>query len=254
MTSEASNGGGTIAAVPQQAMVLAAGLGTRMRPLTDTTPKPLIEVAGRSLLDRTLDTLASAGVARAVVNGHHLADQIEAHLAAHDRGPTLAFSDERAMLLDSGGGVSHALPLLNDGPLLVANSDTFWVEDEPRALAAMAATRCDDDDVVLLLARREEAVGFAGAGDFMRGPDGTLTRRGDAPNAPYVYAGALLAHTHHFADPPDAVWSLNRLFDAAIAEGRLRGAVLDGLWLHVGTPEAIGEAEAALAAFVRDSR
>ena len=233
-------------------MVLAAGLGTRMRPLTDSVPKPLIEVGGRTLLDRTLDTLAGGGVERAVVNAHHLADQIERHAANRAGLPAVAVSDERERLLDSGGGVTRALPLLHDGPLLVANADTFFVEDRPAAIAAMA-TVWQPGDVVLLVVRHDRAVGFEGAGDFFLGADGLLTRRGTAAGAPFVFAGLTLAHTRDFSIGPEepAVWSLNRLFDRAIAAGRLRGVVLDGLWLHVGTPDAIATAEAALRAFGR---
>ncbi len=233
----------------RQAMVLAAGLGTRMRPLTDTCPKPLIEVAGRTLLDRTLDTLEAGGVERIAVNAHYMADRIDAHLAARPS-PDIVVSDERAALLDSGGGVKKALPLLSDEALIVANSDTFWrdrTEDTVRQLSR--SWNPDEMDMLLLLVPHADAVGFDGAGDFFRADDGRLTRRGTAGTAPLIYAGALVTTPAFVGAVPDAAFSLNRLFDQAAAAGRLFGHVLDGLWLHVGTPGAIAEAEAALAAF-----
>ena len=229
---------------PNTVMVLAAGLGTRMRPLTETTPKPLIEVAGATLLDHALAAAKDAGITRAVVNVHYLADQIEDHLATLDI-ETLV-SDERARLLDSGGGIAYALPLIGTDPFLILNADTFWREPAaPGNLDAMAAHLDDDADIVLMLVPHERAVGFAGRGDFFL-DDRRLRRRGEADAAPYIYAGAILARPHLFEGYPET-FSLNAVFDKAIASGRARGTVMDGLWLHVGTPDAIGEAEAALA-------
>ena len=229
-------------------MVLAAGLGTRMRPITDHTPKPLVDVAGRSLLDRAFDALTSAGVERAVVNVHHLAHLIEEHL---ENRSDLAFtvSDEREALLDSGGGVARALPHLDD-PFFVLNADTFWVEGpgEP-SLLRMAAAMDDTTDIVMLLVPHERAVGFAGRGDFSMVEDARLERRGERDHAPFVYAGALLMRRSVFADAPAGTFSLNLLFDRVITAGRLKGVVMNGLWLHVGTPDAIEEAEAALEAW-----
>ena len=233
--------------MPTTAMVLAAGLGTRMRPITDHTPKPLVEVAGRSLLDRALDALAASGVERAVVNVHHLAHRIEEHLATRS---DLAFavSDEREALLDSGGGVARALPHLDD-PFFVLNADTFWVEGSEPSLPRMAGALDETADIVMLLVPHERAVGFAGRGDFFMDEAGRLERRGERDRAPFVYAGALLMRRSTFTDAPAGAFSLNLLFDRAIASGRLKGVVMDGLWLHVGTPDAIGEAEAALEAW-----
>ncbi len=233
----------------RQAMVLAAGLGTRMRPLTDTRPKPLIEVAGRSLLDRTLDTLEAGGITRIAVNAHYLADQIERHVSSRPS-PDIVVSDERDKLLDSGGGVKKALPLLADEALIVANSDTFWRDRDDNTVRQLGRVwNPDMMDMLLLLVPHADAVGFDGAGDFFRDEDGRLTRRGEALTAPLIYAGALVTTPAIIAAVPEQAFSLNRLFDDAVAANRLFGHVLNGLWLHVGTPAAIGEAEAALIAF-----
>lgn len=230
---------------PHSAMILAAGLGTRMRPLTLDRPKPLVEVAGRTLLDRALDAARAAGVGRAVVNVHYLADQIENHLETCDMETFV--SDERDVLMDSGGGVVRAMPHLGDDPFFILNSDTFWRESHPpAALRAMSDLLDDAADMVLLLARREDAVGFDGRGDFHL-DEGRPRRRGDDPTAPFVYAGAILARPAVFADAPSGPFSLNLTFDEAIGTGRMRAHVLDGLWLHVGTPQAIPLAEEALA-------
>ena len=233
----------------RQAMVLAAGLGTRMRPLTDTCPKPLIEVAGRTLLDRTLDALQAGGVEHVAVNAHYMADQIETYLAGRTS-PATVISDERERLLDSGGGVKRALPLLADEALIVANSDTFW-RDRGEDTVHQLSRAWDPDtmDMLLLLVPHADAIGFDGAGDFFRDDDGRLTRRGTASSAPLIYAGALVTTPTFSASVPDETFSLNRLFDQAGATERLFGHVLDGLWLHVGTPAAIGEAEEALTTF-----
>lgn len=231
-----------------RAMVLAAGLGQRMRPITDTLPKPLVAIAGRTMLDHALDRLADAGVERAVVNVHHLAGQIEAHLAARTR-PAITISDERGLLLETGGGVRKALPLLGEAPFFHVNSDSLWSEAGTRNLLAMAgAWRPDAMDILLLLAAREDAVGFDGAGDFTCDAEGRLSRRGAAAGAPWVYAGVAIMKPALFADTPEGPFSLNLLFDRAIAAGRLFGHALVGRWLHVGTPDAIAPAEAAFAA------
>lgn len=230
------------------AMVLAAGLGTRMRPITDRIPKPLVEVAGKTLLDHVLDPLAEAGVRRAVVNVHHLADQIEAAVAGRSA-PAVVISDERAQILDSGGGVTRALPHLGE-TFLLRNADSFWTDRAASNLSRMiAAFDPARMDTLLLLAAMEASVGFDGAGDFFLGADGRLTRRGGADRAPYAYAGAAIMRKADFAGRADGeVFSLNALWNASLAAGRLHGLVLDGLWLHVGTPEAIGEAERAISA------
>ncbi|MDP3407530.1 MAG: nucleotidyltransferase family protein [Bosea sp. (in: a-proteobacteria)] len=229
-------------------MVLAAGLGKRMRPITDTLPKPLVAIGGKPMLDHALDRLAQAGVEEAVVNVHHLADQIEAHLAGRAK-PRVTISDERALLLETGGGVKKALPLLGHEPFFHVNSDSLWSETGGSAMQAMAqAWDARRMDMLLLLARREGSIGFDGRGDFFLDAHGLLTRRGSADSAPYVYAGVAIMKPDLFADTPEGPFSLNLLFDRAIAAGRLHGIVLDGQWLHVGTPDAIAPAEAAFAA------
>lgn len=229
------------------AMVLAAGLGSRMRPITDRIPKPLVAVAGKTLLDHVLDPLAEAGVTRAVVNVHHLADQIEAAVAGRSR-PAVVISDERKAILDSGGGVARALPHLGE-TFLIRNADSFWTDSGPSNLTRMIeAFDPARMDTLLLLAILEGSVGFDGAGDFFRDADGRLTRRGEAPRAPFAYAGAAIMRKADFAGRGDGeVFSLNALWNASLAQGRLFGLVLDGLWLHVGTPDAIGAAERAIA-------
>ncbi|MGK2285223.1 nucleotidyltransferase family protein [Pedomonas sp. V897] len=236
-----------MAAVPATGMVLAAGLGTRMRPLTDTRPKPLIEVAGRTLLDRALDNFEAAGVGTIVVNVHYLADQIEARLAARAAEGGAAryvISDERDELLETGGGVARALPLLGEAdPLLVANADNLWRDGRENTIARLAAAWDPARmDALLLLIDREEAKGYDGAGDFHREPSGRLHRRGHDLTANYVFSGVQLLSRRLFADVPQGPFSLNLLYNRALAAERLYGLVHDGLWHHVGTPEAVDEA------------
>lgn len=231
---------------PDAAMVLAAGMGTRMRPLTDTRPKPLVELGGRALLDHVLDRLADAGIARAVVNVHYRAEQIETHLAGRAR-PQILISDEREEILDTGGGVFKALGLLGPGSFFVHNSDSVWIEDASPALVAMAAAWDEEKmDALLLLAPAERSIGFAGAGDFVMEDDGRLARRGTRETAPYIFAGVSIAHPRLLEGSPEGPFSLNKPWDEAIAAARLYGLRLEGLWMHVGTPEALSEAEALL--------
>ena len=232
---------------PTTAMVLAAGLGTRMRPLTDDRPKALVELAGRSLIDHVLDRLGDAGVARAVVNVHWFADRLEAHLAARGRGPAIVISDERTELLETGGGLKKAAPLLGPDPVYVANIDSVWT-DRGDALGDLA--RLWDParmDAVLLLARREGSIGFEGGGDFFLADDGRLTFRGDAPAAPFAYMGVHITRPDYADAGPDGAFSLSPLWRASSAAGRLYGCVLDGDWMHVGDPQARDAAEAKLA-------
>ena len=236
-----------MAAVPATGMVLAAGLGTRMPPLTDARPKPLIEVAGRTLLDRALDNFEAAGVGTIVVNVHYLADQIEARLAARAAEGGAAryvISDERDELLETGGGVARALPLLGEAdPLLVANADNLWRDGRENTIARLAAAWDPARmDALLLLIDREEAKGYDGAGDFHREPSGRLHRRGHDLTANYVFSGVQLLSRRLFADVPQGPFSLNLLYNRALAAERLYGLVHDGLWHHVGTPEAVAEA------------
>jgi len=232
---------------PKTAMVLAAGLGKRMRPLSATTPKPLVEVAGRSLIDHCLAGLVAAGVESAVVNVHYLADLVEAHLKR--RAPLkVSVSDERAQLLDTGGGIRRALPHLGDRPFYLRNSDSFWIEGARPNLVRLAE-HFDEArmDALLLVAATVASVGYTGRGDFFLDREGTLKRRAERTIAPFVYAGAAILSPRLFEGAPDGPFSLNLLFDRAIEAGRLFGIRLDGVWLNVETPASIALAEAAIA-------
>ncbi len=232
---------------PTTAMVLAAGLGTRMRPLTDDRPKALVEVGGRALIDHVLDRLSEAGVQRAVVNVHWFADRLQAHLAARSGGPDIVISDERAELLETGGGLKKARALLGDEPVFVANIDSVWL-DRGDALGDLVRLWDPDRmDVALLLARREGAIGFEGDGDFFIADDGRLTFRGQAPSAPVAYMGVHICRPGYVADGPDGAFSLADLWRRSAAAGRLYGCILDGDWMHVGDPQARTETEARLA-------
>ena len=232
---------------PKTAMVLAAGLGTRMRPLTDDRPKALVEVAGRALIDHVLDRLADAGVETAVVNVHWFADRLEAHLAARGRGPRILISDERAELLETGGGLKKARPLLGDAPVFVANIDSVWIDRGDALTDLIRLWNPDMMDAVLLLARREGSIGFEGDGDFFLAEDGKLTFRGDAPSAPFAYMGVHITRPGYADQGPDGPFSLSPLWRKSAAEGRLSGCVLDGEWMHVGAPQARDQAEVTLA-------
>ena len=233
---------------PHRAMVLAAGRGERMRPITDTMPKPLVKVGGKTLLDHTLDRLAAANVELAVVNVHYLADQIERHLAGR-RKPTIVISDERAELLDTGGGVVKALAHLGDAPFFHINADTIWIDGVKPNLDRLA--RNFDParmDALLLLAPTAESIGYDGRGDFAMTPDGSLRRCGEREIVPFVYAGAAILSPTLFTGAPTGAFSLTPLFDRAADAGRLHGLRLEGLWMHVGTADAIAAAEAAIVA------
>jgi MurNAc alpha-1-phosphate uridylyltransferase len=213
---------------PDTAMVLAAGLGIRMRPITATKPKPLIEVAGKPLLDWGLDSLAEVGVAKAVVNVHYLPEQIVAHVSRRQK-PSIIISDESEALLDSAGGIVKALPELGPKPFYVINADTFWVDEAESNLARLAAAwDASKMDMLLMLADLRSATGHSGGTDFLAAPDGRLSRG--------IFAGAAI--TKH---------SLNLYFDRAIAAGRLFGLRMNGSWITVGTPDALAPAEAAVA-------
>jgi len=233
--------------IPKKAMVLAAGLGKRMRPLTEKMPKPLIEVCGKTLLDHGLDALVRAGVEEAIINVHYHADQIEAHVASR-KDLKVTISDERDMLLDSGGGIVKALPQLGTNPFYLINADSFWIEGFQPNLVRMAKLwNAHEMDMLLLLSGMATAVGFGSKGDFHMDPDGRLMRRGEGHVAPFAYSGAAILDPKIFADAPQGKFSLNKQFDTAIENERLFGMRLEGLWLHVGTPEAIIEAEDAIA-------
>ncbi|MFN3558347.1 MAG: N-acetylmuramate alpha-1-phosphate uridylyltransferase MurU [Brevundimonas sp.] len=232
---------------PKTAMVLAAGLGTRMRPLTNDRPKALVEVAGRALIDHVLDRLAGAGVETAVVNVHWFADRLESHLAARGRGPEIVISDERETLLETGGGLKKAAPLLGNDPVFVANIDSVWV-DRGDALNQLARLwNPSIMDAALLLARREGSIGFEGDGDVFLAEDGRLTFRGEAASAPFAYMGVHICKPDYVADGPEGAFSLSPFWRRSAAEGRLYGCVLDGDWMHVGDPQARDAAEAKLA-------
>ncbi|MCB4803305.1 MurNAc alpha-1-phosphate uridylyltransferase [Methylobacterium brachiatum] len=234
------------------AFVLAAGLGKRMRPVTATVPKPLVEVAGKALLDHALDRAAEAGIETAIVNVHYLPDLIEGHLARRTGGPAIQVSDERAALLETGGGIRKALPLLGDAPFVVLNSDSFWLEGPaPNLRRLIDAWDPARMDALLLVAPTATSLGYDGAGDFVMDADGRLERRGEREVAPFIYAGVAILQPGLFADTPEGAFSLNLLFDRAIAAGRLSGMRLDGQWLHVGTPDAIRAAEERVQASAR---
>ena len=228
---------------PRSAMVLAGGFGKRMLPLTQDKPKPMVELKGRPLVDHVLDRLATAGVARAVVNVHYCADKLEAHVK-HRARPEIVISDERQQLLDTGGGVVRALPMLGAEPFLIHNSDSVWIEGVGSNLERLfAGWDPDAMDSLMLLATAATSLGYDGPGDFVMDKDGRLSRRGEREMAPFVFAGVSIAHPRMFEGAPEGPFSMNRLWDRAIDSGRLYGIRLDGLWMHVGTPEALSEAE-----------
>ena len=234
--------------LPNTAMIMAAGLGTRMLPLTATTPKPLIEVAGTTLLDHVLDLLRDAGVGRIVVNVHYLADQIEAHLAVHASDFDVKISDERQLLRDTGGGLIQALPLLGDDPFFCVNADNWFVGEGQNALVRMAdAWDPEAMDVLMLVVPFEHAGNTQGQGDFDLDATGRLSRDGPKRARPYVWTGIQLVARHVVADPPSAVFSTNVFWDRAIANERCFGLVHQGDWFDVGYPAAIALTEAALA-------
>jgi MurNAc alpha-1-phosphate uridylyltransferase len=227
------------------AMILAAGLGLRMRPLTDHRPKPLIEVAGKPLIDYGIDRLREAEVQKAVVNGHYLADQILSW-SRQQAAPKTIFSDERAEILDTGGGIAKALPLLGEQPFFVLNSDSFWTEGKVSALNRLRNTWNDATmDCLLLLCHVDRTIGYDGRGDFLLERDGRLIRQ--QGSGALAYIGGYLVHPRLFADIAVEKFSMNLLWDKAISGGRLHGIAHSGKWFHVGTPNAIGLAEAELA-------
>lgn len=231
---------------PHKAMVLAAGLGLRMRPLTATTPKPLVPVAGKPLLDHVLDRLGEVGVTEAVVNVHYLADQIIAHTQTRAH-PRVIISDERDQVLGTGGGVVKALPLLGTAPFFHVNSDTMWIEGVQSNLARLAeAFDPARMDILLLMAPTANSIGYSGQGDYAMLADGTLRRRREHQVVPFVYAGAAIISPAIFAGAPEGEFSLTAMFDKANEQDRLFGLRLEGVWMHVGTPDAITAAEEAL--------
>lgn len=228
-------------------MVLAAGLGKRMRPHSDTLPKPLVEVAGKPLIDHVLDRLAETGVEKAVVNVHYRAEAVERHLAGRTR-PQITIADERGELLETGGGIVKALPLLGVAPFMVVNADTLWIDSVKPNLARLAdAFDPARMEALLLMAPTATSIGYGGRGDFRMTASGQLVRRAERDVAPFVYAGAGILAPALFTDSPRGAFSLTVLFDRASEAERLFGLRLEGVWMHVGTPEAIAEAEQAMA-------
>ena len=235
------------AEVPHTAMIMAAGLGKRMRPLTATRPKPLIEVNGKALLDHVLEKLRAAGVRKVVVNVHYLADALEAHLASRAHGLEVVISDERDLLLETGGGLVRAEPLIDADPFLSLNSDNLWV-DGPADTLKLLASHWDSArmDALLLLVPLARALNHKGMGDFRVDRVGRLKRRERSHVAPFVFTGIQIVSKRLLRDAPEGPFSTNILWDRAIEEGRCFGAVHQGLWFDVGTPKAIGLTEAAL--------
>jgi MurNAc alpha-1-phosphate uridylyltransferase len=233
----------------ENAMVLAAGLGTRLRPITDTVPKPLVPIAGKPMIDHVLDLLVEAGITTTVVNVHHFADQMERHLATR-AAPAILLSDERSGLMNSGGGLAKGLTLLPPGPVMVMNADLFWI-GEPAGLSNLRALADAFDpermDMLLLCVDLERTTGHNGKQDFSLASDGRLTRYATGMEAPVVYAGAIALMSTLFVDAPEDAFNLNIYFDRAAATGRLYGHRLEGEWITVGTPEAIDAAEAIIA-------
>ncbi len=234
--------------MPEIAMVLAAGLGTRMRPLTNDRPKALVRVNGRALVDHVLDRLVQAGVKRAVVNVHAFADLLEQHLRTR-RDIEIVVSDERARLMETGGGVKRARSLLGEAPIIVCNIDSVWEEPHGSAIARLAAgfdpARMD---ARLMLAARGECLGFDGAGDFFMSPAGNLARRGEHARADWAYMGVQIVNPRVVDEEPNEPFSFMRVWQRLQSEDRLFGAPLGGFWMHVGDPEALAQAEARLAA------
>jgi MurNAc alpha-1-phosphate uridylyltransferase len=232
----------------KRAMVMAAGKGTRMRPLTDTMPKPLVPFRGRPLIDHVLDRLEEAGIEEVIVNTHHFAAALEAHIAPRSR-PHIVISPEYDALLDTGGGVKRALALLGDDPVITFNSDSVWIEgwgsNLKRLIDGFDPARMD---ALLMIADAARTIGFVGRGDFHMDPEGRLTRRGSAETVPYMFAGVQVIKPGLFADGPEGAFSTNLIWDRLMATGRLYGQRMSGVWMHVGTPDDLASAEA----FIRD--
>ena len=227
-------------------MILAAGLGVRMRPLTEKIPKPLVPVAGKPLLDHVLDRLADAGVTKAVVNVHYLPDQIIQHVADRAQ-PHVIISDERDVVLGTGGGVVKALPLIGDAPFFHLNADTMWIDGVESNLSRLAGTFDPSRmDILLLMAPTANSIGYSGSGDYAMLADGSLRKRKEHQAVPFVYAGVAIMSPAIFKNAPKGEFSLTKIFDTTNERGRLFGLRLDGLWMHVGTPEAVQAAEEAL--------
>ncbi len=229
--------------VLKRGMVLAAGFGVRMQPITHTIPKPLVRVLDRSLIDRTIDRLLDGGVETVVVNTHHLGERVEEHLSARDDLEIL-FSPEET-ILETGGGIANALGLLGDEPFFACNGDTLWLNGTQNALHRMLRHWDEETmDALLMVHSTVDAYGYHGVGDFCLDPLGLVSRRPEGEVSPYLFTGVQILHPRLFEDAPGGAFSLNVLYDQAIARGRLYGMVHDGEWFHVGTPDSLAEAEA----------
>jgi MurNAc alpha-1-phosphate uridylyltransferase len=236
----------------KEAMVLAAGLGTRMRPITDTMPKPLVKIGGKPMIEYVLDSLKQAGVERVAINVHHFADQMEDYLKSYD-GLEILVSDERDRLMNNGGGIVKGLDLLGRDSIFVMNADLFWIGEEPGKPSNLARLGAffdpDRMDMAMLCVKIEDTTGHNGVNDFSIAPDGRLTRFRDDPSKPIVYAGACAMKPEFLDDAPRDPFNINAYYDKAISRGRLYGMMMDGHWLTVGTPMAIDEAEATIRRF-----
>jgi len=240
---EVTNGSAKPDGLPRRAMVMAAGFGKRMRPITNNLPKPLIEVAGRSLLDRAIDRLEEAGIETVVVNTHHLGHLIEQHLRQREA-PEILISPEEEQILETGGGVAHALHLLGDEPFYVVNGDSMWLDGFESALWRMWRQWDDDKmDALLLVHSTVTAFGYSGRGDFLLDPLGRISRRPEQEDSPYLFSGIQILHPRLFEGCPEGAFSLNLLYNKAGEAERLYGIVHDGEWFHVGNPDGLAEAE-----------
>ncbi|MCP4935235.1 MAG: nucleotidyltransferase family protein [bacterium] len=226
------------------AMTLAAGFGKRMRPLTDDRPKPMVSLAGQPMIDHVLERLAKAGIEHTIVNLHYQADMLESYLATRKQKPAISFSNERRQILDTGGGIKHALPLIGHQPFILHNSDSVWIEHETDNLAALLAHYdADTMDALLLMAPINTSLGYDGPGDFFIKEQGRLRRRTQDETSPNVFTGVSVLHPRLFQDSPDGPFSVNLLWDRAMREGRVYGIPFEGQWMHVGTPDALIKAQ-----------
>jgi len=231
----------------RKAMVLAAGKGTRMRPLTDTTPKPLVKFMGRPLIDHVIDRLEEAGIEDIIVNVHHFADQLESHLKRREARAHIRVADERELLLDTGGGIKKALPLLGDDPILTFNSDSVWIEGSgPNLTRLMAAFDPEKHDALLMLADTAHTIGQVGRGDFSMDATGRLRRREANASVPFVFTGVQIIKPALFREGPEGAFSTNLIWDQLITRDTLYGQCMSGTWMHVGTPEDLVQSEAFL--------
>ena len=245
--------GALMAGKLDSAMVLAAGLGTRMAPANHMMPKPLVPLRGKALIDHVLDRLAEAGIERAVVNLHHKADLIERHVQARKVAPAITFSDERGALLDTGGAVKKSLPLLGPGPFLIHNADSVWIEGIGSNLGRLIAAWDDAHmDCLMMLSLSAAGLGYQGRGDFALDSDGRIRRRrAEQEIVPFAFTGVSIAHPRLFRASPEDAFSLNLVWNYAIAAGRAFGLRMEGIWMHVGTRDALAQAEQWLTGVVR---